>query len=309
MKYKTWPHLKPGDLVDIVAPGMKPDAQVLKKVPEFLAQWGLKARIPKNLLGNDLICANSREMRLAHLKQALQARDSKMVWCLRGGYGSFQLLPGLRTLSAKSPKLFMGLSDTTSLHTFLGQNWNWSTVHACNIDRLVLGKTTSQEESRIRKLLFGQTTELKYKLKPLNTSAESLRSLKGVVVGGNLITLQANFATPFQIQVKGKFLFVEDIGERAYRVDRVFEQMDQLSLLKGVKALLFGQFTGDKEPNGQPSLLPRWMKEFAERQSFPVFKGIKSGHGNDQHPLPLHTPSQIIGGKGACLIVSSGSHR
>jgi len=127
------------------------------------------------------------------------------------------------------------------------------------------------------------------------------------VVGGNLITLQANFATPFQVDVRGKFLFVEDIGERAYRVDRVFEQMDQIRLLKGVKALLFGQFTGDKEPNGRPSLLPRWMVDFAKRQSFPVFKGIKSGHGNDQHPLPLHTTAEIQGGEKARLVVSCGS--
>ena len=307
MKYRAWPQLKSGDLVDIVAPGMKPESQVLKKLPEFLAKWELEVRIPKDLLGNDLICANDRATRLVHFKKAVLARDSKMIWCLRGGYGSFHLLPGLSKLTPASPKLFMGLSDATSLHTFLGQKWNWSTLHACNIDRLVLGKASVQEQKRIQKVLFGQTTELQYKIKPLNKPAHDLKTLKGTVVGGNLITLQANFATPFQIQPKGQFLFVEDIGERAYKVDRVFEQMNQLGLLKGVKAILFGQFTGDKEPNSRPSLLPRWMKEFAAQQNFPVFKGIQSGHGDDQHPLPLYTSAEITGGDGAKLIVATGS--
>lgn len=300
-----WSKLQQGDCVDVVAPGMRPAPETLKGIQAFLNSWGLRVRVAKDLIGNDLVCSNTKEYRSKNLRQALLAEDSKMIWCLRGGYGSLHLLPDLKSLKPKNIKLFVGLSDITTLHSYFHQEWNWATLHACNLDRLVLNKTTPTENKRLLDVLFGEKKKLQYKIKPLNTLALKERSVESVVVGGNLITLQSSFGTPYQLKTENKILFFEDIGERAYRLDRVFTQMEQMGLWKGVKAVIFGQFTGSKEPEGR-DLVPRLLKEFAQKQKFPVFGGLAVGHGENQHPLPLNTKARIVSGTQSRLEIETG---
>ncbi len=305
MKKQSWKPIEKGDLVDIIAPGMPPKPKTLEGLVPFLESWGLKVRIPKDLLGHDLICSNSRELRAKHLKNALQAKDSQLIWCLRGGYGSLQLLETLQKIKKPIPKAFVGLSDITSLHLFLNQEWNWSTIHGCHIDRFARGEGTHLEEKRLKDLLFGKKPQLQYKLTPLNPQAFQERTIKGSIVGGNLITVQAGFGTSYQIKTRNQILFFEDIGERAYRIDRVFEQMNQMGLFKGVKAILFGQFTGGHEPGGK-NLIPQYLRSFAAVRKIPVFAGIKSGHGENQHPLCFNTEAQIQTGAKPLLQFNTG---
>lgn len=302
---KYWNALKKGDLVDIVAPGMKPLPGTMNHIESFLKSWGLRVRMDKKLIGKDLICSNTKEYRLKSLIDALKAKDSQMVWCMRGGYGSIHLLEGLAKVKAPPPKIFMGLSDITSLHGFLVQNWGWPTIHGSNIDRFALGKVSAIENKKFKNILFGQESSVRYSLKPLNLEALKEKKVQSSIRGGNLITVQSSFGTLFQIQGKGHILFFEDIGERAYRVDRVFEHMKQLGILKSVKAVLFGQFTGGKEPDGK-NLVPKLLKQWASEQSFPVFSGIPSGHGSNQRPLPFGTDCTIYGGKKAFIDCQSG---
>ncbi len=304
----SWEALQPGDLVDVVAPGGKPKPNTLEGIESFLNSWGLKARVPRDIVERDLLCSNSREKRFKHLKNALFAKDSKMVWCVRGGYGALHLLPLLQKVKKPPQKIFLGFSDTSSLHTYFLQAWNQSTLHGPNIDRFALGTGTSAEEKRLKKLLFGVDKELSFQLKPLNQVAKSKKTLQGSVVGGNMVTLQASFGTPFQMQTRGKILFVEETGERAYKVDRIFEHMDQLGLLKGIKALVLGQFTEGFEPNGK-NIFPKYFKEWAEEKSFPVLAGLPSGHGANPHTLPFGTKTQVQLGLKPRLLVHSGVKR
>ena len=306
MSSKLWPPLEEGDIVDLVAPGMASEKSLLLKAEKALQRWGLKARYPKDLYGKDLLCANSREKRFKHLKKALLAKDSKAVWCLRGGYGSFQLLKSLAKIRKGPAKTFIGLSDMTSLHTFLVQKWGWATLHGSHIDRLALGKVTTKELKQLREVLFGEIEQLEYDLKPLNAKARLGLKIQAPVVGGNMITLQASFGTSFQINPKGAVLFFEEIGERAYKIDRVLEHMDQLGLFKSVRAVVFGQFTGGKEPNGK-KLIPSLLKDFAQRVSFPVFSGLESGHGVKQVPLPFGVQAELKGGRKPKLTVPTGA--
>ena len=306
MDNKTWMGLKTGDRVDIVAPGMKPQPGTLRRASEFLSSWGLKARFGENLTGKDLLCANTREFRFKSLKKALLAKDSKMVWCLRGGYGSLHLLKSLKDLpSPGSCKLFMGLSDITSLHTFFVQDWGWPTLHGCNLDYFANGQGTKAQKDRFKKVLFGLTKALEYPLKPLNPSALRDTKILAPVIGGNLTTLQSGLGTEFQVQTKNSIVFFEDVGERAYRVDRILEQMDQLDLFKKAKAVIFGLFTDCREPGGK-NLIPSLLKQFARFQKCPVFYGLKSGHGPNQHPLPLGTKAQIFCGSQPRIRLETG---
>ena len=242
----------------------------------------------------DFLCAGPRENRFKDLKKALLAEDSKMIWCLRGGYGSLQLLESLKTMiPPRKAKLFVGLSDITSLHIFFTQCWGWSTLHGCNGDRLSSEQATKTERNRFKKVLFGKTEELIYPLKPMNSLALETKNIPGTVIGGNLTTLQSSLGTGFQLDGRGVFLFFEEVGERAYRVDRILEQMKQAGIFKNPKAIIFGPFTDCLEP-GKKNLIPLLLKRFALEVQCPVYLGIKSGHGLDQQPLPLGTEARII---------------
>ena len=302
---KKWMKLQAGDLVDVVAPGMKPRSGTIKKVKEFIKSWNLRIRFGENLIGSDLLCSNTRELRFKDLKKALLAGDSKMVWCLRGGYGSFHLLKVLKGIKPPgSCKLFMGLSDITPLHGFLVQHWGWSTLHGCNLDYLA-GEATKAEKNRFKKVLFGVTETLDYSLKPLNGKALKSGNIRGRVIGGNLTSLQSSLGTAFQVDGRGSLFFFEEIGERAYRIDRILEHMNQLGLFKRAGALIFGPFTKCVEPGGG-SLIPRLLKQFAGQIKCPVFSGIRSGHGSNQHPLALGTEAEIFCGPRARITIKTG---
>ncbi len=306
MSQSGWGVLKKGDLVDVVAPAGRPRPHTLKGVEQFLSSWGLRGRFSDDLVGKDLLCANSAEIRFKNLKKALLATDSKMIWCLRGGYGSLHLLDALDKMRPVQNKCFLGFSDITTLHTFFVQKWHWQTIHGCNIDRFALGTATAGEKKRFRDILFGNQRSLSFALKPLNGPASKTRHLRSQVVGGNLITLQAGFGTDHQLQTKGRILFLEEVGERAYKIDRVLEHMRQLGMFRGLKAMVLGQFTEGHEPNGK-NRVPEYLKLFAEQQSFPVVMGLPSGHGKNQHPLPFGTAAKLSLGPKPQLTVDSGA--
>ena len=124
IKMKAWQGLKQGDVVDLVAPGFRSGQEELRSAEEFIRSWGLVPRVPQGIFGDDVLSSNSDEARFQMLKSALTAPDSRAVWCLRGGYGSIRLLPDLLKLKkpAGDAKLFLALSDITSIHLFLNQN-------------------------------------------------------------------------------------------------------------------------------------------------------------------------------------------
>lgn len=311
-KTHGWAVLKPGDVVDLVAPGFRPTEEDFTGALVFLANWGLEARYPAGLFGRDVLCSNDDRTRFEFLKDALHARDSKAIWCVRGGYGSIRLVPELMKLKRPKgpPKLFVGLSDITTLHLFLKQEWGWPTVHGPLLDRLGKGAARPRYVTELKKYVFGDMNEIEFKgLKALNSSATKRKVLRGSVSGGNLITLQSSLGTPVSWRTKGEILFFEDIGERGYRVDRVLEHFDQVGVFKKAKAVVFGQFTGGAEADGKsltPAVIKRFAHEMDKRYGLPVFSGLDSGHGVVQRPLPFGTESVLHLGERGRLICATG---
>jgi muramoyltetrapeptide carboxypeptidase len=304
----SWEFLQEGDIVDVISPGFASTPEEVEKARQFLVKQGLVPRIPKHLIQKHFLHSNSDEKRASFLKQALQAKDSKVVWCLRGGYGSNRLLPELARMKRPSQqKLLVGISDITSLHVYLQQKWHWPTLHAALLDRMGSGKVPAKIEKETMDLLFGRTASVEFtKLKPMNLAALSLKALSASVVGGNLVVLQSTLGTPFQLDTAGKILFIEDLGERGYRVDRILEHFYQAGLFKKCKALVIGEFLGGKEEDGK-ALWPQVFKSWAQRLKIPVFSGLEAGHGIVQRPVPLGTKARLSGGKpGTLLIFSEG---
>jgi len=216
------PLLTPGDVVDVVAPGFRCTREQLDAGVAFLERQGLKARVPPDLFGADLLCANTDARRFAQLRKALYARDSRAIWCVRGGYGAIRIIERLQGLKAPSrPKLLIGYSDATTLHQLLNLFWGWPSLHGPLLDRLGSAEVREEERLELAAVLFGGAPQVTFaNLVPLNAAARRPQRIVSRLTGGNLTVLQSSLGTALQRRPSG-MLFLEDIGERGYRLDRM----------------------------------------------------------------------------------------
>jgi muramoyltetrapeptide carboxypeptidase len=302
-----WKPLQKGDLVDLIAPGYAVEPDKVQSGVRALEAWGLRVRSPEELIRPFYFHAQTDEKRLAFTQKAFFAKDSAAVWSVRGGYGSNRLIPGL--LKKKAParaKLFVGISDVTTLHLLLNQNWKWPSLHGPLLDRLGSGTLPPEFSEECRALVFGELREARFAgLEPMNAAAMKRKKIEGRVVGGNLTVLQSALSTRIQPKLKDRILFLEDIGERGYRIDRMLEQFKQAGLFEKCAAVVFGHFLGGQEPNlDGASYIPFALERFAEQIQVPVWQGLPVGHGEHQRALPLGTPAVL---QKNTLTVASGA--
>lgn len=237
--------------------------------------------------------AASDETRLSFLKDALQDRESEVLWAMRGGYGASRLLPELARMPAAdlNKKIFIGYSDMTFLHLFLQQR-GWKTIHGSVFGEL---RSRSKDKDNFRilaALLAGRTKELRYGgLVPMNRPAkQSKQPVHGVLTGGNLTCLAGAAGTPWSLEAlgtRGKILFLEDVKEPGYKIDRMLTQLSQSDALREVSAVLLGAFTqGDENTEFA-------LERFALAFRKPVFRADIFGHGAKNYPLVFNVPAVI----------------
>ena len=304
-----WATLQPNDKVDIVAPASASTEERLDEGLRWLRNLNLIPRLPDNMIQTDLFFAAPLEQQWEHFKEALYS-DSKVIWCLRGGYGSMRLIPLLEKLQRpKKTKLLIGFSDITALHLFFNQKWNWPTLHGRTISQLKTDWELNEEHRGLIDLLFGNIHEIHFNgLTPLNAAAETPQTIEAPIIGGNLRLIQSSLGTSWQINPKDKMLFIEDVSERGYSVERMLEQLYQADLMKeNLAALLIGDFTDGKEKDGR-DLVPDALRRFAQRVKYPVISGLPCGHGKHANaPLFLNTRSILTLGTAPTLKTYSQS--
>ena len=216
-----------------------------------------------------------------------------MVWCVRGGYGSQRLLPrAARRPAPDRPKLLVGFSDVTALHVFINQHWGWPTLHAATLADLGSGRLSQSSLEELRRVVAGEACRLSYSLQPLNPAARRRRAVAAPLIGGNLKTLQSLVGTPWAVRAAGRILIVEDTGERGYAIDRMLVQLRQAGVLRGVRALVFGQFTGGRERDGRFTG-DEVMARFAQSVRYPVLAGAPVGHGDTARAVLLGLRAEL----------------
>lgn len=310
MANKFWKFLQPGDIVDIIAPSSTvPDENLLeyyKKTEECLKKIGLIARIPNDLItiDKDLFSANSNEYRAKHLIDCFNNKISKAIWAIRGGYGAAKIIPFLEKISPpKNTKLLLGFSDVTALHLFLENKWNISSMHSAVINQLLLNENLLYE---LEPIIFGQKANIIYdQLIPLNYLAKINTTIHSSITGGNLSLVQTSLSTSWQIQSKDKIIFLEDVGEQGYQIDRMLNHLSQAGVFSSAKALIFGEITPPKDIT--PDLCSKAIENFANQLNIPVLSLPIIGHNIKKNsPLPLGTLSELKLGENPILSCLSG---
>jgi muramoyltetrapeptide carboxypeptidase len=291
--------LQQGDCIAIVAPGSQKGTESLDAGKQVLHSWGLVPHAAADLLGEDLLYANSDEKRFYCLKEALYADDIKAIWCLRGGSGSTRLIPYLEKLGPAVPKIFIGFSDITALHLFFYQRWGWPTcLHGPALKQIALHDIEEASVEEMKEVLFGKKQSLSLALTPLNPQGSLITQLQAPLTGGNLSLIQASLATSWQIKADGHILILEDIDEKPYRTAERLEHLRQAGIFKKVQALIFGDFNFSVpvEPS-HIMLYPKILHRFAREVDFPVFNTTGIGHTKINHPFWLGKQALIMNNK------------
>ena len=268
--------LRAGDCVGVVAPASGSTPEELEGGLAELRRLGFEPLHTSALAARDLFSAGTPLARARDFMAAWNDPSVAALIALRGGYGSAHLLPHLDPAALQqSPKLFVGYSDTTALHTWLTCHLGISTLHGPMLERRLSRGAEGYDVTSLIALARGQTgMELACETAVVIRAGEA----RGRLFGGTLATLVASLGTPYAFAPPdGCVLFLEDVNERPYRVHRMLTQLEQAGVLRRAGAIVFGEMRGCDEPGGGPTAVDA-IRHATASFAGPVFCGFPSGH-------------------------------
>ncbi|MDQ1468914.1 MAG: muramoyltetrapeptide carboxypeptidase, partial [Bryobacterales bacterium] len=258
--------------------------------------------------------AGTAQQRVDDLHAMFSDPAIQAVFCIRGGYGSAQMLDKLDyNLIRANPKIFLGYSDITALHTAIGKRTGLVTFHG----PVSLSHLTEWSERHLRAALF-QTRAIGELTNPPEgnplRAGHSLRTVRGgkargPLTGGNLTLLSTTLGTPFDIETAGRILLMEDIGEDIYRIDRMFTQLRLAGKLQTAAGIVVGECKDCPPPNHDSAYsLGEVIDYLLGDLNIPVLYGLSFGHTIDQVTLPLGAVAQLDADKQTLTVEEPGVH-
>lgn len=290
--------LRTGQTVGLIAPGSSIDEERLQKAIKTIEGLGLKAKYTKNILAERGYLAGTDEQRLSDLHQMFGDPEVDAIWCIRGGYGCTRLLPKINyKLIRKNPKILLGYSDITALLEAVHQKTGLIGFHG----PVAVSEPTTYSMNHLRSVLFEpkntvtiqnakeneESTEKNFAIKVLSPG-----KAKGELVGGNLSLVTSLLGTPYEPCIKNKLLFLEDVGEKPYRVDRMLTQLRQTLDLKKAAGIVLGIFA-DCEGGKKSLSLMETLEDRLGDLNIPIIYGMSFGHIDHQFTLPVGISAEL----------------
>jgi muramoyltetrapeptide carboxypeptidase len=300
----TPPYLKPGDKIAIVATARKVSPSEMDTAINTFHTWGLQVVTGPHLFGANNQYSGTDEERTADLQMMLDDTEIKAVMCARGGYGTVRIIDGIDfSTFEKHPKWIVGYSDITVLHSHIQTQLGIETMHAIMPINFP-DEGISEAIRSLRKALFGKALGYNTGPHPFNQSG----SVSGVITGGNLSILYALAGTPSDIQTQDKILFIEDLDEYLYHVDRMMINLKRSGKLSGIKGLIVGALTKMNDntvPFGKQA--DQIIAEYLRDAGIPGCFNFPAGHISDNRALILGREVQLdIDPNGVSLQFLSG---
>ena len=286
------PYLRPGDTIVILSTARKVTIEDMEPAVKIFESWGLKVRLGKTIGLSDHQYAGTDAERLEDFQAAINDQEIKAIICARGGYGTVRIADDIDWTGMLShPKWLAGFSDITYLHVHLNQTLGVQTLHSTV--PTFFPKNTPEAIDSIRQQLFGE--ELIYDLPPhpLNRRGEA----KGVLIGGNLSILYSITGTKSGFNTAGKILFIEDIDERLYHIDRMMINLKRSGKLHDLAGLIVGGMT-DISDNLIPfgKTVEEIIMEHVSGFDYPVCFNFPAGHIPDNRAIVLGKVTKMIVG-------------
>ena len=285
------PYLTPGMKIGITCPSGYVDASRVEQAVRLLQAVGYETVLGKTIGLGDYYFAGSDQERLADLQAMLDDTSLAAIWMGRGGYGMSRIIDQLDfTQFLKHPKWICGFSDITVLHSHLQAQFALPTIHALMCGSVVADNWQSSPVQSLLLALEGKSLSYEMPAHSLNI----IGSTTAPLVGGNLAILAHLSGSPSQLQTAGKILFIEDIGEHLYQIDRMLYNLKRSGQLQALRGLVVGSFTDVEDterPFGQSLEEIIWDK--VAEYGYPVCFNVPCGHQSDNRALRLGMPYQL----------------
>ena len=283
-KYIRPANLQLGDSVTILAPAglLKGQQQAIESAQDLLKSWGLVPVLGVHLFNQNNHFAGTDTQRFKDLQQALDTPEIRAIWCARGGYGTMRIADNLNFEGfKKSPKWLIGYSDITVLHNKVN-NLGYETLHAMMAVNMEQNKTIENSIASLKAALFGNLST--YSL--TSNKANRLGDAKGVLIGGNLTLLTAQLGSVTQLDTRDKILFIEEIGEYKYHIDRMMQSLKRAGYFEHCAGVVVGDMIEIKSNSpAWGSSIEALIMEVLKNYEFPVAFGIPSGHAPENRAL------------------------
>ena len=295
-KMTTPPLLQKGDTVALVATARKNIDDNLKPAIELLQSWGLNYTIGSSIGLDFNQLAGTDAQRAADLQGQLDNPNIKAIWCVRGGYGTVRIVDLLDFKAFKrSPKWIVGFSDVTVLHNHLN-TMGFESIHAAM--PVSIARASDLAKTTLRQALFGERITIESPPNPLNKYGTAT----GVLVGGNLSILYSLLGSTSAIDCHDKILFIEDLDEYLYHIDRMMYNLSRNGCLGSLRGIVVGAMTKMKDndiPWGKNAL--EIIDEITAKYKIPTIFNFPAGHIQDNRALVLGSKATIsvneFGGK------------
>lgn len=276
--------LQKGDTVGIAALACKVDFETLKPAIELMENtWGLKVIIGESVMSEYHQFAGTDNIRANDFQLMLDNPEIKAILSARGGYGSSRLLDSIDfSVFQQSPKWVVGFSDITAVLSHI-HTLNIESLHA-TMPKLFLQEDGEYSLESLRKILFGKILNYEVNAQKMN----HLGIAKGQLIGGNLAILSHIFGSKSDINYDGKILFLEDVNEYLYSIDRMMIQLKRAGKLKNLAGLIVGHFS-DCQDNNVPfgKTADEIIQEAVAEYDFPVCYGFPVGHEPENWAMPV----------------------
>src|SRR5579871_1479237 len=296
--------LKAGDTVGVVSAAAAVDKQALDRGLDLVKSIGFRPRVSKQVLDRDDILAGSDRKRVEELQAFFADPDIRAIFIARGGYGSGRLLPLLDFEAiALTPKPFVGFSDLTFLLNPIVERARMVAFHGpmLAIDHQIEERNRRSFE-HLRKVLTGELgrfeMEAQYVIHP--------GAAEGELMGGCLSIIVGMLATPHAPNFDGKILFLEEVGERAYRIDRMLVQLRQAGALGRCAGIVFGAIRPYGNEENEARMIQRFVTEQTAGLEIPVLFGIDAGHFTNNLTLPFGVRARIDTSTRRLTVLESG---
>lgn len=279
------PFLRTGDVVAIVAPaGLIEPSQITPAV-RIIESWGLTVISGKNIFSKHFNFSGTDSQRASDLQEALDNPEIKAVFCARGGYGVLRIIDKINwTNFIKNPKWIIGYSDITALHALVNNKLQTASIHGpmpVNFEKLSAEKNSL---NYLKQILFGHSVV--YSL-PNKSNIPSFET-KGILKGGNLSLLYSLRGTPYDFDSENTILFLEDIGEYMYHLDRMIQNFKLGNKFHGLKGIILGGFTDIKENEIHFGLSAKEIiTQAVNNHNIPIIDNFPAGHMEPNYPFIL----------------------
>ena len=280
---RTPPYLKSGDKIGIVAPARKISSEELLPAINFFQKEGLEVILGKNIYKSDNQFSGTDNQRAADLQQMLDNDSIKAIFGARGGYGTIRIIEKLNFDNfIKNPKWIVGYSDLTVLHSFIHEKLQIETLHATMPINFPKNGTITISVEKMMKTLKGEELIHNFPEHKLNRKGKA----RGQIIGGNLSMLYSMRGTDFDICTKNKILFIEDLDEYLYHIDRMMMNLKISGKLAFLKGLIVGGMS-DMNDNTIPfgKSANKIIADAVNEYKYPVCFGFAAGHSEPNLPI------------------------